>query len=86
MVRRSHCRAARPVCGVRMSSLAERAQHIASHLFSSIPSPGTLGMQGVLAPGLPGAMLAGGSDAASPLYRAVVRIQSRYRGYVVRKV
>ena len=42
--------------------------------------------QGVLAPGLPGAMLAAGADAASPLYRAVVRIQSRYRGYAVRKV
>ena len=42
--------------------------------------------QGVLAPGLPGAMLASGADTASPLYRAVVRIQSRYRGYVIRKV
>ncbi len=31
-------------------------------------------------------MLASGADAASPLYRAVVRIQSRYRGYVIRKV
>ena len=31
-------------------------------------------------------MLAAGADAQSPLYRAIVRIQSRYRGYVVRKV
>ena len=48
-----------------------------------IPS---LTIQGVLRPGLPGAMLAAGADARSPLYRAIVRIQSRYRGYVVRKV
>ncbi len=46
--------------------------------------PSTL--QGVLRPDLPGAMLAAGADAQSPLFRAVVRIQSRYRGYVVRKV
>lgn len=41
---------------------------------------------GVLRPDLPGAMQRAGVDKQSALYRAVVRIQSRYRGYVIRKV
>ena len=41
---------------------------------------------GVLRPDLPVAMQQAGLDKQSALYRAVVRIQSRYRGYVIRKV
>lgn len=41
---------------------------------------------GVLRPDLPDAMQKAGVDKQSALYRAVVRIQSRYRGYVIRKV
>ena len=40
----------------------------------------------VLRPELPEAMQRAGMDKQSALYRAVVRIQSRYRGYVIRKV
>lgn len=33
-----------------------------------------------------GLVASGGLDRESPLYRAAVHIQSRYRGYIVRKV
>ncbi len=51
-------------------------------------SPGAdpTGRAGVLRPDLPEAMQAAGMDRSSALYKAVVRIQSRYRGYVIRKV
>jgi IQ calmodulin-binding motif len=41
---------------------------------------------GILRPDVAEFLGRGGIDADSAIYRAAVRIQSRYRGYVVRKV
>ena len=59
------------------------------HHYLSYEGSGSASLQdggGVLRADLPGAMQRAGVDKQSALYRAVVRIQSRYRGYVIRKV